>query len=1017
MRRTRLLHGALGVILAATATATAGTPSQAAAADELPWMNTPLTPETRAHLLVSAMTLDQKIAQLHGQSGSIPELPECGNGGRHVPGIPELAIPTFRVTNGPVGVGAGDCSPQDRATALPVGLGLAASFDTSLAYQFGDLIGGETRTLGVHELEGPGMNLARVGQGGRNFEYLGEDPMLAGTLAASEIKGIQSNDVIAMAKHYVLNDQEQNRNGGDIVVDDRVLHELYLTPYEMSVKDGGVGSIMCSYNRIGRTYACDNPYTLSTVLRDQWGFKGYVQSDFGATHSTAQSLNAGQDFEMSGAVWYTPDRIKAALADGSLSMDTIDRALERRYVQMFKYGIFDRPITRGTIDAETNGATARSIGEQTAVLLKNDGSLLPLDASRIHSIALIGQQTFAGAAVAGGGGSSRVAPIYTVSPLQGLQNVLGQLGSSATVRQVIVANNNSNIAEATAAAASADVVILMAGVVTSEGSDRPGLSLPNNQDALISAVAAANPRTALVLKDGDPVLMPWIDQVPAVLEAWNPGEEDGNIVARLLFGLANPSGKLPVTYPRRAEDTPTSTAERYPGVTVNGIPTASYSEGLEMGYRWYDANDIAPLFPFGYGLSYTTFAFDNLTVTPQLGLRGQVTVGVDVTNTGARAGAEVAQVYLSYPQQAGEPPIQLKRFQKVALEPGQTRHLTFHLDQRAFSIWHTDAQAWTTVKGSYTVRVGDSSANLPLQAPVDVDQTEGVQYVAVDAPQVFAPDSAQTVTTTFTNTGDYPAARVRVSLPVPDGWTAQPLGPSTWNVVQPRSSVSTRWRVTAAADAAPGSVTLSATARFAGMGGNQTATRAANVAVPYPALAAAYDNTGITDDAAPLAGAFASSGRTYSAQALAAAGLRSGGTVNHAGSTFTWPNVPPGTPDNAEANGQVIALSGTGDRLAFLGASTNGSQGGTGTIYYADGRSQQFTVSLPDWWGPPGDTEVVASMPYQNQTNPPGQLKHVAYVYYASVPIRSGVAVRAVALPVTGVSPGPGMHVFAMTVN
>jgi beta-glucosidase len=394
-----------------------------------------------------------------------------------------------------------------------------------------------------------------------------------------------------------------------------------------------------------------------------------------------------------------------------------------------------------------------------------------------------------------------------------------------------------------------------------------------------------------------------------------------------------------------------------------------------------------------------------------------VTVGVDVTNTGARAGAEVAQVYLSYPQQAGEPPTQLKSFQKVTLGPGQTRHLTFHLDQRAFSVWHTGAQAWTTVKGRYTVRVGDSSANVPLQAPVTVDRTAGVQYVAVDAPQVFARGSTQTVTTIFTNTGDYPSAGVRVSLPVPDGWTAQPLGRSSWDVVQPRSSVSTRWQITAPADAAPGSVTLSASALFHGLGGTQTVTGEASVAVPYPALAAAYDNKGITDDTAPLAGAFASSGRTYSAQALAAAGLVPGGTVSRAGSTFTWPDGPPGTPDNVGANGQVITVSGTGDRLAFLGASTNGSHGGTGTVYYADGGSEQFTVSFPDWWGPPGDAEVAASMPYQNQTNPAGQFQHVAYVYYASVPIRSGVAVQAVALPVTGASPSPGMHVFAMTID
>jgi beta-glucosidase len=719
MRRKKMLYGLLCASLAATAAV--GGQWQPSKADQLPWMNTSLSPQTRAQLLVSAMTLDQKIEQLHGQPGPIPELPACGtNAGRHVPGIPALDIPTFRITNGPVGIGQGDCSPTAQATALPDSLGLAASFDPSLANQYGDLIGSEARTLGLDVVEGPGMDMARTGYGGRNFEYLGEDPVLAGTLADSEIQGIQSHGVIAMAKHYVLNDQEANRTTVQVQVDDRTLHELYLQPFEDAVKDGHVDSVMCSYNLIGSTHACDDSYTLNTVLRDQWGFQGYVQSDFGATHSTATSLNAGEDLEMSTPVYYTAASIEAALADGSLSINTINQALESRYMEMFKEGIFDRPVTVGTINAQADGATARSIGEQNAVLLKNDNSLLPLDASKIKSIALIGQQTFAGAAVTGGGGSSLVDPLYTVSPLQGLQNVLQQLGSHATVNQVIVNNDNSNLAQATQAAANADVTIVMAGVVTSEGSDRPSLSLPNNQDALISAVAAANPRTVLVLKDGDPVLMPWINQVPAALEAWLPGEEDGNIVARLLFGLDNPSGKLPVTYPTSAAETPTSTPAQYPGITVNGAPTVYYSEGLDMGYRWYATNGVKPLFPFGYGLSYTTFALNNLTVSPQQTPSGQVEVGVDVTNTGSRTGAEVAQVYLSDPAQAGEPAIQLKGFQKVTLRPGETRHLTFHLDQRAFQIWDTNAQAWTTVDGTYTVRVGDSSANLPLHAPVTV---------------------------------------------------------------------------------------------------------------------------------------------------------------------------------------------------------------------------------------------------------------------------------------------------------
>lgn len=702
----------------------------------LPWMDTSLAPEARSELLLDAMPLDQKIQQLAGARGVIPELPQCGNPSRHIPGIPELEIPTFRITNGPVGLGGGDCSPQDKATALPVALGLAASFDPSLAYDFGNLMGGEARTLGLHELEAPGINLARLGENGRNFEYMGEDPYLAGVLASKEIQGIQDNDIIAMSKHYVLNDQEQNRGTVNVNIAENVLHELYLLPFEMSVKDGNVGSIMCSYNRVAGTYSCENEYLLNTVLRDQWGFKGYVQSDFGATHSTAPALNAGLDLEMQNARFFTNVDIKAALDNKSLTMETIDQALNRRYVQMFKYGIFDRPIVRGTIDAETNGSKSREIAEKTAVLLKNEGNLLPLNSS-VHSIALIGKTTYVDAAVAGGGGSSRVSPLYTVSPLQGLQNTLTKLGSDATITKVTVANDNSNLDAAVAAAKDADVVILMAGVVTSEGRDRPSLSLPDNQDELITAVTAANKKTALVLKDGDPVLMPWVNEVPAILEAWNPGQEDGNVVANLLFGLVNPSGKLPVTYPVAKADTPTSTADRYPGVNQGvldsagkEIPQVYYSEGLEMGYRWYDAKGIKPLFAFGHGLSYTNFEISKLVVTPKTtdGTK-PIKVSFFVKNAGDVAGAEVPQVYLGLPENANQPPKRLVGFEKIWLEPGEKKHVTITIDPSAsnhpLSIWDADTDAWKTLEGTYEVKVGNSSDKTTLTDSITVRTPAG----------------------------------------------------------------------------------------------------------------------------------------------------------------------------------------------------------------------------------------------------------------------------------------------------
>jgi beta-glucosidase len=702
----------------------------ASAAEPLPWMNPAMPPAQRAELLVGALSFSQKVQQLHGARSAIPELPVCGSSGRHVPGIPALQIPTFRITNGPVGLGGGDCSPQDPATALPVALALAAGFDPKLAHAYGDLMGREARMLGLHELESPGINMARLGQGGRNFEYFGEDPVLAGVMATSEVRAVQANGVIGMTKHYVLNDQEQNRGTVSVIVDDRTLHQLYLLPFEMAVKDGDVGSVMCSYNKIAGTYSCENPYTLNTVLRDQWGFTGYVQSDFGAVHSAAPGMNAGMDFEMPSGTWYTEANINAALLNGTLAQATVDRALKRRYEQMFKFGIFDRPVTRTPIDPDTakaNGAVARSIGEQTAVLLKNKGKLLPL-AKSVRSIVIIGQATYANAAVAGGGGSSRVLPTYTVTPLAGIQNVLQQIGSSASVKLVIALNDGSNNAAAAAEASAADVAIVMAGVVTTEGRDRLSLSLPDNQDALISAVAAANPRTVVVLKDGDPVLMPWIEQVPAVLEAWNPGQEDGNVVARLLFGLANPSGKLPVTYPKLATDTPTSTAERYPGTVENGLPTVRYSEGLAMGYRWYDAKKIEPLFPFGFGLSYTSFTISKLEVTPKsYGWTHPIRVKFFVENTGTRSGAEVAQVYIGMPASLGEPPKRLVAFQKVFLKPGEKRHVQISINPQGnshpLSYWDSKAQKWTIAAGKYQVYVGNSSNNIVASEEISIGTT------------------------------------------------------------------------------------------------------------------------------------------------------------------------------------------------------------------------------------------------------------------------------------------------------
>jgi beta-glucosidase len=733
----------------------------AVSAQATPWMQSGLSPDRRAALLLGAMTLDEKMQQLVGAPGVIPEIPSC-YGARHVPGIGRLRIPTFRITNGPVGVGQNDCVPVNtpnlpraammstasaKATALPSAMAVAASFDRAVAAKFGDVIGVESRNRALHVLEGPGLNLARAPQGGRHFEYFGEDPFLTGTMAVAEIRAMQKHGIIAMAKHFIANDHETNRTTENAIVADRVLHELYLLPFEMAVRSGDVASVMCSYNRVNGTYACENAHLLTDVLRRQWGFKGYVQSDFFAVKSTVPTLLAGMDHEMPGLAlgpltpWYSAARLREALDKKQITTANIDTALARRYRQMFRLGIFDRPVKETPIDVARNAAIAREIGEQAAVLLKNERGTLPLYARSIKSVALIGQVEYATKSVAGCcGGSSDVIPFATVTPLDGVKQVLAQQKSPAMATLTVVADDRANLADAVAAAKAADVAIVLAGTIAEEGRDRESIALEKGQDSIIAAVAAANPRTIVVLKDNASALTPWIDAVPAVLETWFPGQEDGAIVARLLFGLATPSGKLPVTFPVRESDLPASTDKRWPGVDTSGARakvtggnafgsgapvTVEYSEGLQIGYRWFDANRIAPRFPFGYGLSYTTFALSNLVVSPRsTDGTAPITVRVTVANTGKRRGAEVPQVYVSLPENAGEPPKRLVAFEKVWLDPGQRRTVTMTIDPSASShplgVWDEAAQRWRVPEGSYVIAVGMSSADARLNQTVTI---------------------------------------------------------------------------------------------------------------------------------------------------------------------------------------------------------------------------------------------------------------------------------------------------------
>jgi beta-glucosidase len=704
------------------------------------WKDTSLSPNERAKSLVEAMTLEQKIAQLHGAMETIDiyaitaEAAESGADMdqlaaqiqvvRHVTAIDELGIPRFRITNGPVGVGMGDGTPSPPATSLPMTIGLAAGFDVDLAHSYGDIIGSETATLGQHVLEGPGVCLHRTPIAGRNFEYFSEDPYLSGVMGVAVTKVIQAHDVIAMAKHYVVNDQEYERFRASVEVDEHVLRELYLLPFEMLVKDAEIAAIMSAYNRIRGVYATEFRHTLTDILRTDWGFEGYVQSDFWSCRSAAPSLNAGMDHEMPDAKWLNETNVKAALQDTSLEMKTVDRALVRRYTQMFQFGQFERPYDPGEIDAKGHGAVSRTIGSQIAVLLKNERGLLPLNADA-GSIVIIGQSKFADEACLGGGGSSKVDPLYTVPPLEGIQDVLRDLGSSAMVAKVTVADDLSNLDDAKKAAAEADVVVLMAGLVATEGADQPDANMLNDQNRMLDELLGINPTTAVVMKDSNPVLMLWVDKAPAVLEVWNQGAEDGHVVADLLFGVVNPSGKVPTTYPRSEADTLyAGNPERYPGTDEgNGYPVIRYSEGLQMGYRWFQAQGIKPLFGFGFGLSYTTFDIADVSVNAPDGANAPVTVTASVTNTGPLPGAEVVQVYLGVPVE-GQPPKRLVGFQKVFVEPGESKPVTIAIDPAAtnhpFSVWDYCTQTFVTKPGEYTVYVGNSADTTPHTATVNV---------------------------------------------------------------------------------------------------------------------------------------------------------------------------------------------------------------------------------------------------------------------------------------------------------
>ncbi len=710
-----------------------------------PWADKSLSPDRRADLVIGQMTLDEKIQLLHGPGWqALFTPPESGPGVRSlggagfIPGIPRLGIPDVQMSDAAVGVARG-AQKSRYSTALPSGTALASSWDPKAAYDYGALIGTELRDQGFNMSLGGGVNLTREPRNGRTFEYEGEDPILAGTMVGQMMKGEQAQHIIGDIKHYAVNDQEDGRNFVNSIIGERALRETDLLAFQIGIRDSDVGAVMCSYNMINGTYACENDHTLRDVLDHDWKFPGFVVSDWGGTHSTVKAAKAGLDIEMPGNDYFG-EALKKAVQEGQVSQQLLDEMVHRILRSEFATGVIDDPPQPKVVDVMHGFHIAQHVEEQGSVLLRNQDHQLPLDAGTIHSIAVIGGHADAG--VISGGGSAQVDPAggNPVAPPPGSPTGLAALLSEQVYHRSVPLETirhrapNAKVefdpgtdpAASAALAKSCDVAIVFAVQHESEGSDLPNLSLPNNQDALIEAVAAANPHTIVALETGGAVTMPWIDHVSAVLETWFPGIRGAQATAAILFGDVNPSGKLPLTFPKSEADLPHPVATHQPPgpmTPMPGIPEwkintktfdMSYDEGLKVGYKWYDAENKTPLFPFGFGLSYTTFAYSDLKVESADALQ----VSFTVRNTGQRAGEEIAEVYAAWPADAQEPPRRLIGWQKVALQPGESKTVSVHVEPLYLSVYDVGSKSWRLVPGQYTVSAGGSSRDLPLTSSV-----------------------------------------------------------------------------------------------------------------------------------------------------------------------------------------------------------------------------------------------------------------------------------------------------------
>ncbi len=717
----------------------AGLGSAAAIANAAPWpwSNTHLTPDRRAQLVLHAMTPAEKRRLIFGYFGAPmpgtsyrpPPGARMGEAG-YVPGIARLGIPPQWISDGGLGVATQRVSTDAyrERTALPSGLATAATWNPSLAAQGGAMIGAEAHASGFNVLLGPGADLIRESRGGRSFEYASEDPLLTGMIAGATIRGIQSQHVIAVLKHFAFNDQETGRAIYDVRIPHAAARESDLLGFEIAMEQGHPGALMCAYNRVRGHYACENHWLLRRVLDRDFGFRGYVMSDWGAVHSTVRSALAGLDQESATIFDHEPyygAALRKALRDGRVPGSVLDEMAERILRSMFATGLVDHPIDPGAhLDLAADQAVAEADEQQGIVLLKNAASVLPFPRT-LQRIAVIGGHADRG--VLSGGGSSTVFPVG-VNAVPGLgpsgwpgpqvylpSAPLGALMAEAPQARFRYASGR-NLTEAIRVARWANRVIVFATQWATESEDS-SLELRHGQDRLIAAIAAANPRTVVVLETGGPVLMPWLDRVAGVLEAWYPGSDGATAIARVVFGAVDPSGHLPVTFPASVADLP------FPILPGSELPAnqpfvIDYSrEGAAVGYRWYQRRQREPLFPFGYGLSYTRFAYDGLTARL---VNGDLVVQFTVRNTGSRAGVAVAQVYVGSDEGGGETPRRLVGWRKLALRPGESRTVSVRVDPRLLARIGRRSRRWVRAAGAYRLWLGDSSAHLVQSMSVDL---------------------------------------------------------------------------------------------------------------------------------------------------------------------------------------------------------------------------------------------------------------------------------------------------------